>query len=90
MSERSDIAWDRLPVILTFAERVQMVETYGFSGSQGKTTLEGQLLRPRDIESKRLFAFMYPSSTLHLLPMPDGAGVVRYACALRRQPLCQE
>lgn len=70
MIERSDIAWDRIPVILTFAERVQMVETYGFSGSQGKTTLEGQWLRPRGIESKTLFVFMHPSSTLHLLPMP--------------------
>lgn len=67
---RNDIVWDRLPLVLTFAERLQMVETYGFTGSQGTTTLEGQLLKPRGIESKTVYVFMHPSSTLHLLPMP--------------------
>ena len=28
-------AWDRVPVVITFAERLRMVETYGFAGSQG-------------------------------------------------------
>jgi pimeloyl-ACP methyl ester carboxylesterase len=63
-------AFDRMPVILSFAERLGMVETYGFSGSQGQTVLEGQRLVPRDRPSDTVFIFMHPSSTLHLLPMP--------------------
>jgi pimeloyl-ACP methyl ester carboxylesterase len=63
-------AFDRLPVIISFAEKLGMVETYGFSGSQGQTVLEGQRLVPRDKPSDTVFIFMHPSSTLHLLPMP--------------------
>jgi pimeloyl-ACP methyl ester carboxylesterase len=64
------IDFDRIPVILTFAEQMRMVETYGFTGSQGKTTLEGQRLVPRGRPSDTVYLFMHPSSTLHLLPMP--------------------
>src|ERR1041384_3126877 len=63
-------AWDRVPVVITFAERLRMVETYGFAGSQGMTVLEGQRLVPRDRPSDTVFLFMHPSSTLQLLPMP--------------------
>jgi pimeloyl-ACP methyl ester carboxylesterase len=63
-------AFDRIPVIISFAEKLGMVETYGFSGSQGQTVLEGQRLVPRDKPSDTVFIFMHPSSTLHLLPMP--------------------
>lgn len=63
------VEWDRIPVILSFAEQVQMVETYGFSGSQGQTVLEGQRLLPRR-PSDTVYVFMHPASTLHLLPMP--------------------
>lgn len=68
--EQSAAAWDRVPIIVTFAETVRMVETYGFNGSQGRTVLEGQLLRPRHAPSRTLFLFMHPASTLQLLPMP--------------------
>jgi hypothetical protein len=71
-------AFDRIPVILSFAEPVRMAETYGFTGSQGKTTLEGQRLVPRGRPSDTVFVFMHPASTLHLLPMPvalAGAGL---------------
>ncbi|MGH7906873.1 MAG: alpha/beta hydrolase, partial [Candidatus Binataceae bacterium] len=60
----------RIPAILKFAEQVKFVETYGFSGSQGMTILEGQRMAPKDQPSKTVFLFMHPSSTLHLLPMP--------------------
>jgi pimeloyl-ACP methyl ester carboxylesterase len=64
------VAWDRVPVVISFAEAKQMVETYGFAGSQGMTVLEGQRLVPRDRPSDTVFLFMHPSSTLQLLPMP--------------------
>jgi pimeloyl-ACP methyl ester carboxylesterase len=63
-------AFDRIPVIISFAEQLKMVETYGFSGSQGKTILEGQRLVPTGKPSDTVFVFMHPASTLHLLPMP--------------------
>ncbi|HEV7776014.1 MAG TPA: hypothetical protein VGO76_04055 [Luteibacter sp.] len=62
--------WDRIPVVLQFAENLAMTETYGFNGSQGITSLEGQRLVPRDRPSKTVFLFMHPTSTLQLLPMP--------------------
>ena len=63
------IEWDRIPVVISFAEARQMVETYGFAGSQGQTVLEGQRLVPRE-PSDTVFVFMHPATTLHLLPMP--------------------
>jgi pimeloyl-ACP methyl ester carboxylesterase len=63
-------AWDRVPIVISFAEAKQMVETYGFAGSQGQTVLEGQRLLPRDRPSDTVFLFMHPASTLQLLPMP--------------------
>lgn len=63
-------AWNRIPVLIQFAEKPGMTETYGFSGSQGTTSLEGQRLVPRDRPSATVFLFMHPSSTLQLLPMP--------------------
>ena len=62
--------FERIPVLQSFAEQMKMVETYGFSGSQGKTILEGQRLVPKDKPSDTVFLFMHPASTLHLLPMP--------------------
>lgn len=63
-------AFDRIPVILSFAEQLRMTETYGFVGSQGRTVLEGQRLVPRNRPSDTVYLFMHPTSTLHLLPMP--------------------
>ena len=63
-------AWDRIPIVISFAEAKQMVETYGFAGSQGQTVLEGQRLVPREKPSDTVFVFMHPATTLHLLPMP--------------------
>ena len=62
--------WDRVPVVITFAERLRMVETYGFAGSQGQTVLEGQRLVPRGVASDTVFLFMHPATTLNMLPMP--------------------
>ena len=78
----------RTPVILRFPETSKVVETYGFTGSQGMTVLEGQLLRPRDRPSRTLYLFMHPSTTLQVLPMPaslvnEGLHVL---CAASRYP----
>lgn len=62
--------FDRVPLILSFPEKLAAVETYGFVGSQGMTFLEGQLLIPRGVKAHTLFLFMHPASTLQLLPMP--------------------
>jgi pimeloyl-ACP methyl ester carboxylesterase len=63
-------SFDRMPVMLAFAEQLRMTETYGFVGSQGRTILEGQRLVPRGRPSDTVYLFMHPTSTLHLLPMP--------------------
>jgi dienelactone hydrolase len=62
--------WDRIPIVISFVEAKQMVETYGFAGSQGLTVLEGQRLVPRGRPSDTVFVFMHPATTLQLLPMP--------------------
>ncbi len=61
--------FERIPAILRFEEKLEFTEVYGFSGSQGFTVLEGQLLRP-PVASRTLHVFMHPTSTLQLLPMP--------------------
>lgn len=62
--------WDRVPVLIQFAEPAGMAETYGFAGNQGVISLEGQRLLPRDAPSDTVYLFMHPASTLQLLPMP--------------------
>jgi dienelactone hydrolase len=64
------VAWDRVPVLIQFAEPAAMAETYGFAGNQGVVSLEGQRLLPRDRASDTVYLFMHPASTLQLLPMP--------------------
>ena len=78
----------RIPLILRVAEPRQVAETYGFSGSQGLTVLEGQLLKRADSVAKTLFIFMHPSSTLHLLPMPTrmAEAGMHVLCAASRYP----
>jgi len=66
----SKTEWDRVPVVIKFAEQSRMAETYGFVGTQGHTYVEGQRLVPRGRPSDTVYLFMHPSSTLHLLPMP--------------------
>jgi dienelactone hydrolase len=82
----SKVAWDRIPVTITFAETVRMVETYGFAGSQGVTVLEGQRLVPRERPSDTVYLFMHPATTLNLLPMPTAladAGLHVMCCGSR-------
>jgi dienelactone hydrolase len=64
------LAWDRVPVLIQFSESAKMTETYGFAGSQGVVSLEGQRLVPRGRPSDTVYLFMHPASTLQLLPMP--------------------
>lgn len=82
------VQFDRVPVVLSFAEKLRMVETYGFAGSQGRTVLEGQRLVPRDRLSEAVYLFMHPSSTLHLLPMPTALAAAGFhvLCAASRYP----
>lgn len=63
-------AWQRLPQIVSFADRASFTETYGFAGNSGKVNLEGQLLRAPDRPANTVYVFMHPTSTLQLLPMP--------------------
>src|SRR5713226_824355 len=62
--------WDRIPIIISFAESPEFAESHGFVGTQGLVWLEGQRLLPRDRPSDTVYIFMHPSSTLQLLPMP--------------------
>jgi len=64
-------AWDRVPIMFSFTETVAFVETYGFTGSQGRVWLEAQHFLPLDRPSKTLFILMHPSSMLQLLPLPN-------------------
>lgn len=63
-------AWERIPQIVSFADRASFTETYGFAGNSGKVNLEGQLLRSSRLASNTIYVFMHPTSTLQLLPMP--------------------
>lgn len=80
------VEWDRVPVVIAFAERPKIQEVYGFAGSQGQTVLEGQRLVPRDRPSDTLFMFMHPATTLNMLPMPAAlasAGLHVMCCGSR-------
>jgi hypothetical protein len=81
-------SFERRAVIVTFPDTATHTETYGFAGTSGNVNLEGQLLVPRGIDSRTLFIFMHPSSTLNLLPMPRAlaeAGM-HVLCAASRYP----
>lgn len=81
-------SFERRAVIVTFPDTATHTETYGFAGTSGNVNLEGQFLIPKGVESKTLFIFMHPSSTLNLLPMPKAlaeAGM-HVLCAASRYP----
>jgi pimeloyl-ACP methyl ester carboxylesterase len=88
MTSADVVEFDRIPVIISFSETQKMTETYGFSGSQGITVLEGQRLVPRDRPSSTVFVFMHPTSTLQLLPMPTALAAAGYhvLCCGSRYP----
>ena len=81
-------AWDRIPLIVSFAEAPAFTETYGFAGNSGRINLEGQLLRPRDRLSSTAYLFMHPTSTLQLLPVPTALADsgLHVLCAASRYP----
>ena len=58
---------------VSYDEKSELRETYGFAGSQSKVNLEGILIRPRGGSSDTLFVMMHPASTLQLLPVPRAA-----------------
>ena len=70
MSHGRDAGFVRVPLLVQFDETPMFPETYGFSGSQGIVSLEGQLLRPKERESRTVLLFMHPTSLLNLLPLP--------------------
>lgn len=63
MSTDAKIAWQRMPIIIRFAETAKFTETYGFAGSQGMVALEGQHFLP-ELLSETVYIFMHPASTL--------------------------
>jgi dienelactone hydrolase len=63
--------WERLPLLVSFPDPAPFTETYGFAGTSGRVNLEGQLLKPRGGRAATVYLFMHPTSTLHLLPMPN-------------------
>ena len=78
--------FERIPLIISFEEKLANIETYGFSGTQGSIFIEGQLLRPTDRPSKTVIIFMHPATTLQLLPMPSAmaeAGLHVMCCGSR-------
>lgn len=80
--------WERMPQIVSFADRASFTETYGFAGNSGKVNLEGQLLRAASRPSRTLYVFMHPTSTLQLLPMPMALADLglHVLCAASRYP----
>jgi pimeloyl-ACP methyl ester carboxylesterase len=60
----------REPVIVAVERQRGAAETYGFAGNADWITVEGQLLRLAGVESKTLFVFVHPTSTLQLMPLP--------------------
>ncbi|HEY9415811.1 MAG TPA: hypothetical protein VIQ30_13690 [Pseudonocardia sp.] len=83
MSEK----FSRTPVILwNETTKSGPRETYGFAGSVG-VVLEGQLLRT-EAASDTVYVFMHPTTTLHLLPLPEGlaASGRHVLCAASRYP----
>jgi pimeloyl-ACP methyl ester carboxylesterase len=88
-SASGDDGFDRVPIILQFAETTKFVESYGFVGTQGFVALEGQRFIPRaHPQSDTVYIFMHPTSTLQLLPMPAAlanAGL-HVICAGSRYP----
>jgi len=70
MAGTAKAEWNRIPIILQFPEAPKFAETYGFAGTQGFVTLEGQRFVPRNVPSDTVYIFMHPTSTLQLLPMP--------------------
>ncbi|MFT4564922.1 MAG: pimeloyl-ACP methyl ester carboxylesterase, partial [Gammaproteobacteria bacterium] len=87
MIPAENATWERQPIVIRFAETAKFVETYGFSGSQGMVTLEGQRLLPTT-QSDTVYLFMHPSATLQMLPMPQAladAGI-HVICAASRYP----
>src|ERR1700689_4109056 len=88
MPSETKVEWDRIPIILQFPEAPKFAETYGFAGTQGFVTLEGQRFVPRNHPSDTVYIFMHPTSTLQLLPMPAAladAGL-HVICAGSRYP----
>ena len=88
VSNATNAAWARIPLIVSFADNPKFTETYGFAGNSGKVNLEGQLLRAPQSTSRTVYLFMHPTSVLHLLPMPTAladAGL-DVLCAASRYP----
>jgi pimeloyl-ACP methyl ester carboxylesterase len=54
----------------SYPEKRVFNETYGFGGSQGMIHVEAMLLRPRGVQSKTLFFFMHPQTSMDVLPVP--------------------
>lgn len=75
---------ERLPIFLHWQEKSAFKETY--AGALDTIVVEGQYLKPKDVESDTVLIFMHPTGTMNLLPMPNAlaaAGVHCLCCGSR-------
>lgn len=80
----ADIVYDYFP--LRYEEPKAFVETYGFAGSQGLVHIDAVRMRPKHGESKTVFVFMHPSTSQHILPVPQALAAqgLHVLCAQNR------
>ncbi len=71
---------------LSYPEKNQFTETYGFSGSQGLVNIDAILMKPKGVPSKTVLVFMHPAVTQHGLPVPRALAQKGYhvLCATNR------
>ena len=72
---------------LSYPEKNQFNETYGFSGSQGLVNIDAILMKPKGVPSKTVLVFMHPAVTQHGLPVPRALAQKGYhvLCATNRE-----
>ena len=66
------LEFDRLPVVITFAEHLRMMETYGFAGSQGQTVLEDRCREQLEVVGHDVVAARRGSARPRRALQPEG------------------
>ena len=69
---------ERLPIFLHWQEKSAFKETY--AGALDTIVVEGQYLKPKDVESDTVLIFMHPTGTMNLLPMPNALAAAGVHC----------
>ncbi|MDT9600533.1 alpha/beta hydrolase [Sphingosinicella rhizophila] len=73
-------------VHISYSERSELRDVYGFAGMHGRVNLEGIRFLPAQCPSDTLIIYMHPASTLQLLPVPRAlaAAGMHVLCASSR------